>query len=345
MCSSDLEPREKRERKATVEVYSIASPTKKEFVIPEGAGTKVGDIPNVEFALGKFRSDDEFLKTVHRIMFGTPGKATIIKKNIRAFSGLPEGDEKAKSRAEDILKRAFATTLNALLDLFDLPRGSGEDGKKEAKEKRIFDWLIKPAPSGNKNLKEAADAKREKAAKKRDRVAAKKDKAASKRSKVSSGKLPDDVKGIKAELNALAARQAALLKKLEKAVEGGAKKKAAPKKKEEAAESDEEEEEEEASDSEEEEEEEEAEEEAAKEEEMPAAPTPEPSQPEPKTPPKTEAPSDEDLEAAVKAMLSGVDLESVSMKKIRVDLEEKFGVPLNDKKSIIKEFAQKYIEG
>ena len=176
------EPREKRERKATVEVYSIASPTKKEFVIPEGAGTKVGDIPNgahfsksrlllidptcipfadlptprrstVEFALGKFRSDDEFLKTVHRIMFGTPGKATIIKKNIRAFSGLPEGDEKAKSRAEDILKRAFATTLNALLDLFDLPRGSGEDGKKEAKEKRIFDWLIKPTPSGNKNLK------------------------------------------------------------------------------------------------------------------------------------------------------------------------------------------------
>ena len=40
------EPREKRERKAAVEVYSIASPTKKEFVIPEGAGTKVGDIPN-----------------------------------------------------------------------------------------------------------------------------------------------------------------------------------------------------------------------------------------------------------------------------------------------------------
>ena len=40
------EPREKRERKATVEVYSVASPTKKEFVIPEGAGTKVGDIPN-----------------------------------------------------------------------------------------------------------------------------------------------------------------------------------------------------------------------------------------------------------------------------------------------------------
>lgn len=47
------EPREKRERKATVEVYSIASPTKKEFVIPEGAGTKVGDIPNGAYSLFK----------------------------------------------------------------------------------------------------------------------------------------------------------------------------------------------------------------------------------------------------------------------------------------------------
>ena len=54
-------------------------------------------------------------------------------------------------------------------------------------------------------------------------MAAKKEKAASKRAKVSTGKLPDDVKAIKAELNALAARQAALLKKLEKAIEGGAK--------------------------------------------------------------------------------------------------------------------------
>lgn len=40
------ETREKRERKATVEVYTVDSPTKKEFVIAEGKGTKLGDIPN-----------------------------------------------------------------------------------------------------------------------------------------------------------------------------------------------------------------------------------------------------------------------------------------------------------
>lgn len=172
-------------------------------------------------------------------------------------------------------------------------------------------------------------------------MAAKKEKAASKRAKVSTGKLPDDVKAIKAELNALAARQAALLKKLEKAIEGGAKKKAAPKKKAAAEDSeDEEASDEEASD---EEEEEVAEEEDAKDE---AAPSQKEEPPPPSPAVATSAPTaptDEELEYAVKEMLAGVNLESVSMKKIRVDLEEKFGVPLNDKKSIIKEFAEKYI--
>ena len=44
------EPREKRERKAAPSRSTRSpSPTKKEFVIPEGAGTKVGDIPNGAF--------------------------------------------------------------------------------------------------------------------------------------------------------------------------------------------------------------------------------------------------------------------------------------------------------
>ena len=176
-------------------------------------------------------------------------------------------------------------------------------------------------------------------------MAAKKEKAASKRAKVSTGKLPDDVKAIKAELNALAARQAALLKKLEKAIEGGAKKKAAPKKKAAAEDSeDEEASDEEASDEEasDEEEEEVAEEEDAKDEAAPSQKE-EPPPPSPAATSAPTAPTDEELEYAVKEMLAGVNLESVSMKKIRVDLEEKFGVPLNDKKSIIKEFAEKYI--
>ena len=54
-------------------------------------------------------------------------------------------------------------------------------------------------------------------------------------------------------------------------------------------------------------------------------------------------PTDVKLEKAVKEMMTGADLESVSMKKIRADLEAKFGVPLADKKALIKGFVEKYI--
>ena len=53
---------------------------------------------------------------------------------------------------------------------------------------------------------------------------------------------------------------------------------------------------------------------------------------------------DEALEKAVKAMLEGADLESVSMKKIRAELEEKFGVSLAEKKALIKDFVQNAID-
>ena len=94
------------------------------------------------------------------------------------------------------------------------------------------------------------------------------------------------------------------------------------------AEGEEEEEEEEA----EEEVEEEAEEEEAEEEEE-----------EEEEEEKGGTPTDVKLEKAVKEMMTGADLESVSMKKIRADLEAKFGVPLADKKALIKGFVEKHI--
>ena len=44
--SRAMEATGKRVRKDTVAVYTVDSPTKKEFVIEEGKGTKLGDIPN-----------------------------------------------------------------------------------------------------------------------------------------------------------------------------------------------------------------------------------------------------------------------------------------------------------
>ena len=307
--------------------------------------------PAVEFALSKIKSDDELLKLVHRSMYRTPGKATVIKKNIRAFSGFPEGFDSAKT--EDLFNRAFAATLNAVLDLFDLPRGVGEEGKKESKVARIMAFMEAPAASGKKDMKAAADAKREKAAEKRERLAVKKEKLAEKKEKAKAKKereqakkdkerakkgggkakggasakaLPDDAQAIKAELQAMAARQAKLLAKLEKAVEEPASAKiadgarsgraAAPRGDAEAP--------------------------PAKRAKATAA---EGSAPDAATAEKqSKMPADDALREAIAELLKDGDQESLSLKKMRADLEARFGVPLNEKKAKIKEIVEAIVE-
>ena len=296
--------------------------------------------PVVEFALSKIKSDDELLKLVHRSMFRTPGKATVIKKNIRAFSGFPEGFDSAKT--EDLFNRAFAATLNAVLDLFDLPRGVGEEGKKESKVARIMAFMAAPKASGKKDMKAAADAKREKAAEKRERLAAKKTKLAEKKDKAKAKKereqakkdkerakkgggkgakaLPTDAEAIKAELQAMAARQAKLLAKLEKAVEEPASAKsgraAAPRGDAEAP--------------------------PAKRAKATAA---EGSAPDAAAAEKqSKMPADDALREAIAELLKDGDQESLSLKKMRADLEARFGVPLNEKKAKIKEIVEAIVE-
>ena len=293
--------------------------------------------PAVEFALSKIKSDDELLKLVHRSMFRTPGKATVIKKNIRAFSGFPEGFDSAKT--EDLFNRAFAATLNAVLDLFDLPRGVGEEGKKESKVARIMAFMEAPAASGKKDMKAAADAKREKAAEKRERLAAKKTKLAEKKDKAKAKKereqakkdkerakkgggkgakaLPTDAEAIKAELQAMAARQAKLLAKLEKAVEP-ASPKAKPARKAAAAE-----------------------ETPAKRAKTAAAEGAGAVAGEEK---QSKMPADDALREAIAELLKDGDHETLSLKKMRADLEEKFGVPLHEKKAKIKEIVEAIVE-
>ena len=294
--------------------------------------------PVVEFALSKIKSDDELLKLVHRSMFRTPGKATVIKKNIRAFSGFPEGFDSAKT--EDLFNRAFAATLNAVLDLFDLPRGVGEEGKKESKVARIMAFMAAPKASGKKDMKAAADAKREKAAEKRERLAAKKTKLAEKKDKAKAKKereqakkdkerarkgggkgakaLPTDAEAIKAELQAMAARQAKLLAKLEKAVEEPASAEKAdgargdaeapPAKRAKAT---------------------------AAEGSAPAAAAAEK---------QSKMPAEDALREAIAELLKDGDQESLSLKKMRADLEARFGVPLNEKKAKIKEIVEAIVE-
>ena len=157
--------------------------------------------PAVDFAL---KGDDDLLKLIHRMLYRTPGKATIIKKNIPP-SGLSDDTDRSKPR--DLLTAAFGPTLNMLLDLFDLPRGSGEEGKKEAKIERIMAFL-EARGVRQEESKGAAAAKRES----RGQGAAAKRRRRRRRPRlpVVRPRSSDDAAAIKAELEKMAARQAAL---------------------------------------------------------------------------------------------------------------------------------------
>ena len=295
-------------------------------------------LAQVDFNLTKIKKDDEILKLMHRVCYRVQGKMATVKNNLREFSGFAFADPTEREKVEELLSRAYRATLNQLLDVFDLQRGSGDDGKKEAQVKRILAFLDCPTESGKKNMKEAEEAKKEAAAAKKERAKAKKDKLADKKEKdklkAEKEKLKKEkekIKALEAKLKAKVAKEKASGGTKRKATASPAKPKAAKKSKKEEPESEEEEEEEE----EEPEEEEEEEEEKAK-----AVVDDDDDDDDDENGELTDA----KIKAAVKAMLKNADLSAVSMKKVRQDLEAKFCCSLTEKKEVIKGFVNEFIE-
>ena len=163
----------KRERKK-VEVFQVVDDApKKSLDVKPGRGTKLCEIPNVAFKLSKIPRKEELLKFVYRILYKGVGKQQTIKRDIGEFSGWTFENDGERAVKEDLLSRAFKDTLHDLLDLFELPRGSGAEGKKEAQVARLMTWLDAPKASGKKSLEEAEAKKRAAKEKKRERTAKK----------------------------------------------------------------------------------------------------------------------------------------------------------------------------
>ena len=119
-------------------------------------------------------------------MYKTPGKEISRKRDILDFSGFVYEDE-VKDREKKVvaLEKIFQKPRFQIMDMFDLPRGSGAEGSKEAQIERILKFLEKPAATEGRQskveLKEKKKAKvAAKATKKRKKTEAKKKKAATK---------------------------------------------------------------------------------------------------------------------------------------------------------------------
>jgi len=136
---------------------------KAKLEIKAGAGAKLGDIPNVAFRVGKFTRKDDFLKKIHNLLYRKPGAYLVIKRNILDFSGFTYAEASAAAEVEKDTQKLLGYTveeLNLVLDTFDLPRGKGDEAKKEGKVKRILDFLSRPKVMSDKDLAAAETKKK-----------------------------------------------------------------------------------------------------------------------------------------------------------------------------------------
>ena len=92
----------KREAKVVERLDIGEVKAKEEFKVVAGKGTRLGDIENVEFRIGKALSSADEVKKLHRLCYGSEGQKTVVKKHLREFSGFPESQ--AEKKKEQIIK-------------------------------------------------------------------------------------------------------------------------------------------------------------------------------------------------------------------------------------------------
>ena len=106
--------RASRERKQTQRLVLDEPKEKKGLEIKTGKGTKLADIPNVAFLVGKFNRKDDFLKKIHNLLYRKPGAYLVIKKNILAFSGFAYDEDKREAEmTKDASKLLAANSLSS----------------------------------------------------------------------------------------------------------------------------------------------------------------------------------------------------------------------------------------
>jgi len=149
LFDAPLEVSGKRQRKA-VERMEYEEKEKVAFVIPQGPGEEIGNLPNVCYFFDKKKFEE--LKWIHRMMYGIVAKKTVIRKNIRKFTGFPEDfTEEQKQKRYKVLIAKPIPILKAFAQCCDLEMG----GKKQDLLDRIMAFIESPKASGRELQKPA----------------------------------------------------------------------------------------------------------------------------------------------------------------------------------------------
>ncbi|XP_048462644.1 protein DEK isoform X1 [Rhincodon typus] len=134
----------KREKKKVERLTLQVTPSAKDtFSIPEGRGTKLGEIERIQYFMGKTKAED--LKSLHKILYNRPGSLATLKRNIRLFTGFSfeSGSEEHKKK-EEVLKKNPISVLKVICTVLDLER----KGTKDEIVSKILNFLMKPKASG-----------------------------------------------------------------------------------------------------------------------------------------------------------------------------------------------------
>lgn len=162
-----------RERKSTVRLEPEQPKEAKVFSYAGGSGIPLGDVSFFRVATDKLKSDDDTLQQLHSLCYGSVGKATTRKKQLRQFSGFPnaEDPETRKKLVTRVSggKKWTVSVLKGCCGVLGVERGGTKDDLAE----RLVDYLLSPSevkgvPAKAKKAKKTKKVKKDKKRKRSD---------------------------------------------------------------------------------------------------------------------------------------------------------------------------------
>eukprot|EP00640_Fibrocapsa_japonica_P001199 CAMPEP_0113936110 /NCGR_PEP_ID=MMETSP1339-20121228/3081_1 /TAXON_ID=94617 /ORGANISM="Fibrocapsa japonica" /LENGTH=427 /DNA_ID=CAMNT_0000938453 /DNA_START=42 /DNA_END=1325 /DNA_ORIENTATION=- /assembly_acc=CAM_ASM_000762 len=296
---------------------------KEEFEVPKGPGVALGDMPYVPDLLNKRTGKDPLMKTLYYLCFQRIGKYLQVKAHLKQFSGIVYSgtDEENEARREKVITRANKLNVpdvKELLDMLLIQRSAEKVDVKLDKEgfvKLLVDFLENPQPSGISPKKSAPKSARKSAKKKRrsskgaKKTPAKKKSTKSKKRKSADVNDGSDESDLESDAEDEPPKKAVSAKKRKLSTKSP--KKAAPKPKPAAEDTD-------------------------SDEDMPIGSLKKP---------EIKMPSDKELKEEMINALEGEDLDTLTLKSIRVKLETHFKVDLGEKKAALKTMLREHVSG
>ncbi|CAJ0836190.1 13139_t:CDS:2 [Entrophospora sp. SA101] len=108
--------------------------------IGQGSGTPLGEIPAVSRNINRLKYNDDVLKGLHKLFYGTVGMKNEIKSNIRRFSGFSNATPVDEIVIKEKLEKWKLIGLKNMCTVFNL-KASGDKGTIID---RLYSWLINP---------------------------------------------------------------------------------------------------------------------------------------------------------------------------------------------------------